>query len=116
MTFGQEGDILDSRMENDYCCTLCQDPGCPEMVIGPDYPDGYRPEPASARDRQVAGSHYREATIQPYEYAMANGFGYCESLALRYLTRHRRKNGAEDLRKAVHCIELLIEAEYGGRE
>lgn len=68
---------------------------------------------SAAKETQVGGSHYRDCAIQPVEYAMANGFNYCESLALRYLTRHRRKNGAEDLRKAIHCIELLIEHEYG---
>lgn len=92
MSFGQESDI-----------------------IGPDYPEGYKPG-VSAKRSQVGGSHYTACAIQPCEYAMANGFNYCESFALKYLTRHRRKNGAEDLRKAVHCIELLIEAEYGGRE
>lgn len=82
-------------------------------IIGPDYPDGYAPTETSARRSQVGGSHYCDRSIQPVDYAMANGFNYCESLALRYLTRHRRKNGAEDLRKAIHCIELLIEQEYG---
>jgi hypothetical protein len=43
---------------------------------------------------------------------MANGFGYCESLALRYITRHKKKNGRQDIEKAIHCLQLLIEMEY----
>lgn len=66
-----------------------------------------------SKNRQVGGGHYVRCDIQPVEYALANKFNYCESFALKYLTRHRHKNGIEDLRKAIHCIELLIEAEYG---
>lgn len=64
-------------------------------------------------DRQVNDNdYYSGKAIQPVQYATANGFGYCESLALKYLTRHRQKNGAEDLHKAIHCLEMLIELEY----
>jgi hypothetical protein len=66
----------------------------------------------SAHDSQIGGSHYTECGIQPADYAMANGFNYYESFALKYLTRHRRKNGAEDIRKSIHCLQLLLEAEY----
>lgn len=66
-----------------------------------------------ASEFQQSGSHYRDRKIQPGEYAMANDFNYCESLALRYLTRHRDKNGSEDIRKAIHSLELLLQWEYG---
>ncbi|MGA9855312.1 MAG: DUF3310 domain-containing protein [Gammaproteobacteria bacterium] len=61
---------------------------------------------------QVGGSHYATLKIQPVEYATANRLGYCEGLCLKYITRHRAKNGAEDIRKAIHCLELLLELEY----
>lgn len=67
-------------------------------------------------ERQVSGCHYSMQPIQPVEYATANGFGYCESLALRYITRHRRKGGAEDLHKAIHCLQMLIELEYTSKQ
>ena len=66
----------------------------------------------SATDRQEGGDHYANRKIQPGEYAMANGFNYWESMALKYLTRHRDKNGPEDLRKLIHCVQLGLEWEY----
>lgn len=66
----------------------------------------------SARDTQVGGGHYTALKIQPAEYCTANGMGYCESFAIKYISRHRNKNGAEDIRKAIHCLELLLELEY----
>lgn len=67
----------------------------------------------SAKDIQVAGSHYKSLRIQPIEYAHANQLGPCETYVLKYISRHKSKNGAEDIRKAIHCLELLLELEYG---
>jgi hypothetical protein len=64
------------------------------------------------RSTQIGGDHYVRCGIQPMEYALANNFNYLESFALKYLSRHRNKNGIEDLKKALHCIELLIEVTY----
>ena len=66
----------------------------------------------NAKAQQVGGGNYKDCAIQPAEYATANGFGYCESLALRYITRHKKKNGRQDIEKAIHCLQLLIEMEY----
>ena len=66
-----------------------------------------------AHERQVGGDHYVSCDIQPADYAIANGFNYYECLVLRYLSRHRKKNGKQDLKKAIHCLELLIENQYG---
>ena len=65
--------------------------------------------------KQVGGSHYKNYSIQPIEYAMANGLNYCQANAIKYITRYRDKNGIEDLRKAIHNIEILIELEENGR-
>lgn len=64
-------------------------------------------------NRQVGGSHYTQMPIQHVEFCQRNGIPWCEAAAIKYLVRHRQKNGLEDLRKAVHYIELLIELEYG---
>lgn len=69
-----------------------------------------------ATESQVGGDHYAEMKIQPIEFAHANQFGPCETLALRYISRHRRKNGRQDIEKAIHVLELLLEFEYGGPE
>lgn len=61
---------------------------------------------------QVGGSHYKKYAIQPIEYAMANDLNYCQANVVKYTTRYRDKNGKEDLRKAIHNLELLISLEY----
>ena len=67
----------------------------------------------SALDRQEAGNHYKDMAIQPIEfiYANSNLIGYFEGCAIKYLCRWKVKNGLQDLRKAKHYIELLIEME-----
>lgn len=58
----------------------------------------------SALNKQEGGDHYKEHSIQPIEYIHAQSLGFCEG----NVARHHRKNGAEDLRKAIHYLELLI--------
>lgn len=65
----------------------------------------------SAKKTQVGGDHYSKLKIQPVEYIHANGIGFCEGSAIKYLTRWRDKGGIDDLRKARHFIDLLIEME-----
>ena len=65
----------------------------------------------SALDRQIGGSHYKDYAIQPIEFITKNRLSYCEANAIKYLCRWREKNGVEDLRKAIHYIELLIDIE-----
>jgi hypothetical protein len=65
----------------------------------------------SATDEQIGGDHYKTLAIQPVEFIHRNGIGYIEGCAIKYLVRWRNKNGVEDLRKARHFIDLLIEME-----
>jgi len=62
-----------------------------------------------ATDKQVGGSHYKGMKIQPIEYIQANDLSYCEANVVKYVSRWKNKNGVEDLLKAKHYIELLIE-------
>lgn len=64
----------------------------------------------SALDVQVGGGHYKEAAIQPIEFILANDIGFCEGNVIKYVYRYSKKNGIEDLKKAKHYLELLIEA------
>lgn len=66
----------------------------------------------SALERQEGGSHYNMA-IQPIEFIEKNGLGFSEGNVIKYVCRHKRKNGKEDLLKARHYIDLLIELHYG---
>lgn len=72
-------------------------------------------EDINPADIQVAGSHYKGMSIQPSEYIHRNGIGWLEGNAIKYLSRHGKKGGAEDVRKAIHYAMLLLEWEYGER-
>lgn len=63
-----------------------------------------------ANERQVGGSHYR-SEIQHWDYVVANDIPYLEAQVIKYLTRWRKKNGLQDVYKAQHYLEKLIEVE-----
>ena len=65
----------------------------------------------SALDTQVGGSHYKNMTIQPVELIEMNNLGFCAGNIIKYVCRYKDKNGIEDLKKARHYIDLLIEIE-----
>jgi len=65
----------------------------------------------SALQVQEGGNHYKLMKVQPVEFIHANNIGYFEGCVIKYVTRWKNKNGIEDLRKAIHFIELLIELE-----
>jgi ribosomal protein L37AE/L43A len=67
----------------------------------------------SALGAQVGGGHYKDMPIQPFEFIHKNGIGFAEGCAIKYLSRWRKKGGVEDLKKARHFIDLLIEQEAG---
>ena len=75
--------------------------------------DPPRTVPDGALSVQEGGTHYKDRKIQPIEYILANGLGYIEGNVVKYITRHKSKNGAEDIRKAIHYCQLLLESEYG---
>lgn len=58
---------------------------------------------------QVGGDHYTKMAIQPIEYVFANDIGFAEGNIIKYISRYRSKNGVEDLKKARHMLNLLIE-------
>ena len=64
-----------------------------------------------ATNTQIGGNHYTKLAIQPMRYSMENGLDALQHTAIKYVTRFRDKNGIEDLEKAKHCIDMLIEFE-----
>ena len=65
----------------------------------------------SALDTQIGGTHYKKFAIEPIEFIHRNGIGFCEGNAIKYLVRWREKGGKQDLLKARHYIDLLLELE-----
>ena len=74
---------------------------------------GVAKQPASPRanDTQVAGNHYKQFQIEPWDAIVDWGLGYLDGNAVKYLSRWRHKNGIEDLKKARHYIDKLLETE-----
>jgi hypothetical protein len=68
---------------------------------------------SKASEEQVGGSHYRDFVIQPSEFIHKNKIGFLPGNVIKYVCRYSRKNGAQDLRKALHYLELILEWEYG---
>lgn len=68
-------------------------------------------EQGSALNVQVGGSHYRDMAIQPVEFIHKNRIGFIPGNVIKYVCRADKKGGIEDLKKARHYIDLLIEME-----
>lgn len=66
-----------------------------------------------ASDDQIGGAHYKSFAIQPSEFIHKNGIGFLEGNVIKYVCRYKAKNGRQDLEKARHYIDLLLEWEYG---
>tara|TARA_R110000744_G_scaffold262304_3_gene376907 strand:+ start:898 stop:1131 length:234 start_codon:yes stop_codon:yes gene_type:complete len=73
------------------------------------YDEQYERE-ASRPSGQVGGTHYT-SKIQPIDYIKANNLDFFQGNVIKYVTRYKSKGGLEDLRKAKHYIELLIQQE-----
>lgn len=69
----------------------------------------------SSIDTQVGGDHYCQGKIQPVEYIEANGLGFLEGCVVKRATRHNRPGGKgrQDIEKAIHELQLLLELRYG---
>lgn len=66
-------------------------------------------ESKSINDIQFGGNHYKSKGIQPWDYIIANNMGYLEGSVVKYITRYKEKGGKEDLMKARHFLDKLIE-------
>ncbi|WP_461522158.1 DUF3310 domain-containing protein [Porticoccus sp.] len=64
---------------------------------------------------QVGGAHYAAMKIQPVEFITANQIPFIEGCVIKYVCRHRAKNGKQDIEKAIHFLKLLLELEYPDR-
>ena len=66
----------------------------------------------SPLNTQEGGTHYKKLAIQPVEYIHANSVPFLEGSAIKYLTRHKDKGGAADIKKAIHFCQLILSMEY----
>jgi|TARA_R110000782_G_scaffold4907_3_gene17200 hypothetical protein len=66
----------------------------------------------SAYDKQVGGSHYKDMKIQPSEFINKNDLPFAEGNAIKYICRHKHKGERQDLEKAKHYIDMILERDY----
>jgi hypothetical protein len=62
-----------------------------------------------ANEVQVGGDHYKSKAIEPWDYIISNNIGFLEGNAIKYITRHKEKNGVQDIDKAIHYLMKLKE-------
>ena len=67
-------------------------------------------------DVQHGGTHYKNKTIQPWDYIVSNNLGYLEGNIVKYVSRWKEKGGVADLRKASHYLAKLIEVQVNAGE
>ena len=70
-----------------------------------------RDKSQKASETQIGGSHYSDMVIQPIEFIYKNGLSFIQGNVIKYVCRYKSKGGIEDLNKAKHYIDLLIELE-----
>ena len=63
-------------------------------------------------DKQIGGTHYQKFKIQPSKFVIENELLYPEGCVIKYILRHRLKGKKQDLLKAIHFIEMIIERDY----
>lgn len=69
----------------------------------------------TANEEQVGGRHYIEKAIQPWDYIISNQMGYLEGNIIKYISRYKEKGGLDDLLKASHYLDKLIEVTLNER-
>ena len=66
----------------------------------------------SAYKKQIGGKHYLKYKIQPSKFVIENKLLFPEGNVIKYICRHQYKGGKQDLEKAIHFIEMIIERDY----
>lgn len=64
---------------------------------------------------QVGGTHYDQDKIQPVDYINSNNLDFFEGNVVKYVTRHKNKNGIEDIKKAMHYLQYIAKYHYKER-
>jgi len=66
----------------------------------------------SVYNKQIGGTHYKKMKIQPSKFVIENKLLFPEGNVIKYICRHKYKGGKEDLEKAKHFIDMIIERDY----
>ena len=70
-------------------------------------------DPPRASSLQIAGSHYKDLAIQPAYFSEMNKLSILEGSVVKRVCRHRTDKGAQDIRRAIRELQLILEFTYG---
>ena len=70
----------------------------------------------SAYKKQIGGSHYKSMVMQPSEFINKNRLPFAEGSAIKYICRHALKGKEEDIKKAIHYLEMILERDYSEKK
>lgn len=110
----------DERKRDELACSIDytapvrpidEEYGLPKVNTSTPMPPCKPVKEESALAVQQGGDHYKKMKIQPVEFIHANGIPFIEGSVIKYVSRWRSKNGIDDLKKAKHFLDLLIELE-----
>ena len=65
--------------------------------------------------KQIGGSHYKNMIMQPSEFINKNRLPFVEGSAIKYICRHAAKGKEQDIEKAIHYLEMILERDYEDR-
>ena len=61
---------------------------------------------------QKGGSHYQNFKIQPSQFINENKLLFAEGNVIKYVCRHQNKGKADDIKKAIHYLDMIMERDY----
>ena len=74
--------------------------------------DMFKSSHYNSLEDQIGWKHYRSMKIQPAEFINENKLLFAEGNAIKYICRHQSKGKAEDIEKAMHYLEMILERDY----
>lgn len=66
------------------------------------------------KDKEVGGTHYADMKIEPFELIDALDLDFVQGNIIKYVSRYKNKGGNQDLEKAIHYCDMIINKFLGG--
>lgn len=119
---GEKYEVLTVNRQNHkelYSILLRDNTGSNSWFFAKDF-EYYNPQNMAAPDKvtekQIGGNHYQKMAIQPTEFIHKNNLSFLQGNVIKYISRYKQKNGLQDLQKAKHYIDLIMQFEYIDKE
>ena len=61
---------------------------------------------------EKGSKHYQNLEIQPSQFINENKLQFAEGNVIKYVCRHQNKGKADDIKKAIHYLEMILERDY----